>query len=128
MVYSYEQTYLPDHTMGGAQEYPLGALQLQQLAAARTVTGFGSQFWSNRRLLNHVGWSSVRQLVFYHTALQACKTISTGKPKNLYRRLFSSYPYETRSSQQTSSGKIKMSTRRDSDTGLNRVTTEFLQM
>ena len=83
---------------GGAQEYLLSALQVQQLTAARVVSGFGSQFWSKRKLLNHVGWLSVRQLVFYHTALQTQKTISTGKPKALYQSLSSSYPYETRSS------------------------------
>ena len=83
---------------GGAQEYLLSALQVQQLTAARAVAGFGSQFWSKRKLLNHVGWLSVRQLIFYHTALQAHKTISTGRPKALYQSLSSTYPYETRSS------------------------------
>ena len=83
---------------GGAQEYLLSALQVQQLTAARAVAGFGSQFWSKRKLLNHVGWLSVRQLIFYHTALQAHKTISTGKPKALYQSLSSTYPYATRSS------------------------------
>ena len=58
-------TYLITITLwGGAQEYLLSALQVQQLTAARAVAGFGSQFWNKRRLLNHVGWLSVRQLIF----------------------------------------------------------------
>ena len=48
---------------GGAQEYLLSALQVQQLAAARVVCGFESKFWSKRKLLNKTGWLSVRQLV-----------------------------------------------------------------
>ena len=83
---------------GGSQEYLLGALQVQQLMAARAVAGFGSKFWSKRKLLDHVKWLSVRQLVFYHTVLQTHKTLSSKKPKALYQSLSSDYPYRTRSS------------------------------
>ena len=55
---------------GGSQEFLLGALQVQQLMAERAVAGFGNKFWSKRKLLDHVKWLSVRQLVFYHTVLQ----------------------------------------------------------
>ena len=40
---------------------------------------------------------SVRQLVEFHTILQAHKTITTGKPRHLHADLTSSYPYRTRS-------------------------------
>ena len=82
---------------GGAQEYLLSALQVQQLTAARAVCGFGSWGWSKRKLLDRVGWLSVRQLVFFHTVLQANKIINTGLPKEIYRSLSTKYPYQTRS-------------------------------
>ena len=36
---------------GGAQQYLLQGLQVQQLAAARIVCGFGCRFWSRKKLL-----------------------------------------------------------------------------
>jgi hypothetical protein len=82
---------------GGAQQYLLSALQVQQLTAARAVCGFGCWGWSKKRLLDKVGWLSVRQLIFYHTALQTIKTLRTGKPLDLYEAITSDYPYRTRS-------------------------------
>ena len=89
---------------GGAQQYLLSALQVKQLTAARTVCGFGCWTWSKKRLLDKVGWLSVRQLIFYHTVLQAHKTIKTGVPKALHHSLSSDYPYRTRSA---ASGQIR---------------------
>ena len=40
---------------GGAQQYLLKALLVQQLTAARIVCGFYSFGWSKRKLLNKVG-------------------------------------------------------------------------
>ena len=91
---------------GGAQEYLLSALQVQQLTAARAVCGFGSWGWNKKKLLDKVGWLSVRQLIFYHTVLQTHKTITTGKPKTLFRTISSNYPYRTRSA---ASGQIRQS-------------------
>ena len=82
---------------GGAQEYLLDAIQVQQLAGARVVCGFNSRFWSKRRLLNQVNWLSVRQLVLYHTLVQIHKTITTRRPQSLYRSISSNFPYRTRS-------------------------------
>ena len=90
---------------GNAQQYLLNTLQVQQLTAARTVCGFQSTRWSRTRLLGTVGWMSVRQLVVYHTVLQAHKTLSTGKPSLLYDSLVSQYPYQTRSA---TSGQIRL--------------------
>ena len=81
---------------GGAQQYLLSALQVQQLSAARAVCGFGSWGMSKKKLLDRVGWLSVRQLVFYHTVIQTCKTINTGYPKPLFQALSSNYPNSTR--------------------------------
>ena len=81
---------------GGAQQYLLKGLQVQQLTAARTVCGFFSRGWSKTRLLNKVGWLSIRQLIYMHTALQAHKTISSGKPALLHQSISTEYPYRTR--------------------------------
>ena len=68
------------------------------------VCGFGCWGWSKRKLLGKVGWLSVRQLVFYHTVLQAHKTLKSGVPKALYQSFSSTYPYKTRSA---ASGQIR---------------------
>ena len=72
---------------GGAQQYLLKVLQVQQLTAARAVCGFYSRFWSKRKLLDRVGWLSVRQLIFFHTVLQAHKIIISGKPASLHESI-----------------------------------------
>ena len=90
---------------GGTKQYLLRALKVQQLNAARTVCGYHSRWWSTRRLLQHVGWLSVRQLVFFHTALQAHKTMVTGVPRPLFSHLTADNPYRTRS---VTEGKIKL--------------------
>ena len=77
---------------GGAQQYLLDAIQVQQLAAARVVCGYGCYRWSRRKLLDKVGWLSVRQLILYHTVIQAHKTLITGVPKPLYQSLSGTYP------------------------------------
>ena len=82
---------------GGAQGYLIDALQVQQLKAARTVCGDQSFRWSRGRILKEVGWLSVRQLVIYHTILQAHKTLQSGKPALLFNALTSHHIYETRS-------------------------------
>ena len=83
---------------GGAQQYLLKALLVQQLTAARTVCGFHCYGWSKKKLLDRVGWLSVRQLIFFHTVLQAHKTISTGVPRPLHASISTQHPCNTRSS------------------------------
>ena len=89
---------------GGAQQYLLNAVQVQQLAAARAVCGFGCWRWSKRKLLDKMGWLSVKQLVFYHTVLQVHKTLKTGMPKPLHQSLTGAYPRHTR---RAASGQIR---------------------
>ena len=81
---------------GGAQEYLLDVLQVQQLTSARTVCGFNSQFWSRKKLLSRVGWLSIRQLIYFHSVLQAHKTIMSRRPASLYKAFSGEYPYRTR--------------------------------
>ena len=88
----------------GAQQYLLKILQVQQLSAARTVCGFYSRFWSKQKLLDRVGWLSIRQLIFFHTVLQAHKTITSGKPAILHDSISTEHPYRTRNA---TSGRIR---------------------
>ena len=81
---------------GGAQLYLLKALQVQQLAAARCVCGFISKRWSRTKLLKKVNWLSIRQLIYYHTVLQALKTIRLGKPAIIHQNISTQHPYRTR--------------------------------
>ena len=75
----------------------LNAVQVQQLAAARAVCGFGCWRWSRRKLLEKMGWLSVRQLVFYHSVLQVHKTLKTRVPLSLFQALSVDFPRRTRS-------------------------------
>ena len=81
---------------GGAQQYLVKAVQVKQLAAARTVCGVASWRWSKRKLLDRVGWLSIKQLIFYHTVIQVHKTLQTQRPRPLFNTLSSTYPYRTR--------------------------------
>ena len=72
-------------------------LQVQQLNAAWVVCGVQSQRWSRGKLLKIVGWMSVCQLIFFHTVLQAHKTLISGVPAPLYAALTGDQPYMTRS-------------------------------
>ena len=72
---------------GGAQQYLLKGLQVQQLTAARTVCGFASTRWSKKKLLDKLNWMSIRQLIFFHTSLQALKSIRSGKPASIYESI-----------------------------------------
>ena len=76
--------------------YLLQGLQVQQLVAARLVCGFGCRFWSRRKLLAQVGWLSIRQIVHFHTVLQAYNIIAAGKPAIIQETISTQYPYLTR--------------------------------
>ena len=81
---------------GGAQQYLLKALQIQQLVAARCVCGYTSRWWSRQKILQRVGWLSIRQLIYFHTVLEAHKAIVSGKPTALSQSLITPFPYRTR--------------------------------
>ena len=84
---------------GGAKQYLMNMLQVQQMTAARLVCGFGSRRLSRRKLLNRVGWLSVRQLIFYHTVLQVHKTLDNGLLLSLYNDLYNDYARSTRNAE-----------------------------
>ena len=50
------------------------------------------------QLLKECGWRSVRQEMYYHTALQVHKTMKTKKPVYLYDKLTNDgeWPWDTR--------------------------------
>ena len=82
---------------GGAQQYLLKSHQVQQLTAGRTVCGFHSRSWSKKKLIDRVGWLSVRQLIQYHTVLRAHKTIQTRRPTPLFNSISTDHLRNTRS-------------------------------
>ena len=55
--------------------------------------------------MKRVGWLSVRQLIFFHTVLQAHKTLTSGAPAPLFAALTTDQHYRTRS---VSRGNIKL--------------------
>ena len=99
---------------GGAQQYLLKGLQVQQLTAARTVCGFYSRGWSKKKLLDKLSWMSIRQLIYYHTVLQAHKTIVSTKPASINLSISTQHPYRTRNA---ANGQIRFgeSFRREAD-------------
>ena len=72
--------------IGGTEDYLLNALQVMQNRAARLVCNRG-KLYSSRKALKEVGWLSVRQLILYHSLLQAKKTLETKQPLYLYQKL-----------------------------------------
>ena len=90
---------------GGCQDYLMRALQVVQTRAARTVC---QQPWftPTRTLLTRCKWLSVRQLVFYQTAIMAHKVKKTGLPAYLARKMRGDFPYRTR---QATTGAIRFS-------------------
>ena len=85
---------------GGAPEYLLNALQVQQLKAARFVCGYKSYYWSTKKLLNTCGWLSVKQQEFYSTTLLVHKIATTSLPHNIHSDMFQPYNVNTRAASQ----------------------------
>ena len=78
---------------GGAEKYLIKAVQTMQNKAARYVV---NQSWYSpkRLLLKQCGWLSIRQLIFYSTALQVWKVLTFKTPSSLFARF---KPSNTRS-------------------------------
>ena len=77
------------------EAYIVKALQVLQNRAARQVTKL-SWFTASRRLLNQCNWLSIRQLIFYHSALTVFRTTRTKTPLYLSQHLITEHPYPTR--------------------------------
>ena len=82
---------------GAAPDYLMRTLQVQQMAAARAVVGPRAFRWSNRQILDFLGWLNVRQLYVVSVLALTHKIVTTGRPTNLWRSLVTNYPYPTRS-------------------------------
>ena len=80
---------------GGCEGYLVKALQVLQNRAARQVTKL-SWFTPSRRLLSQCNWLSIKQLIFYHSALTVFRTISSKTPLYLSQHLNTDHPYPTR--------------------------------
>ena len=81
---------------GAAPGYLIDILQVQQLAAARVVLGYRCFRWSTEKMLNAVGWLSVRQLHQYSVIILTHRVIMTGRPRGLHSMLVSAFPHNTR--------------------------------
>ena len=92
---------------GGAPEYLVRALQVQQLKAARFVCGYSSFYWSSEKLLKTCGWLSVRQQEFYSTTLLAHKVVTTSLPHGLWTDMVQPHTVQTRAATQ---GQIRYGT------------------
>ena len=64
---------------GGTEEYIIKAVQVMQNKAARSVTKL-SWYTPTRILLQQCNWLSVRQLIFFHTALLVWRVKNTKHP------------------------------------------------
>ena len=85
---------------GGAPDYLIKAIQVQQLKAARFVCGYNSFYWSTHKLLKTCGWLSIRQQEFYSSTLLAHKIVTTSLPHNLWSELVQSHTVRTRAASQ----------------------------
>ena len=81
---------------GAAPSYLINALQVQQLAAARVVLGHRCLRWSTEKMLDAVGWLSVRQLHQYSVIMLTHRVVTTGRPRGMHAIIVSSFPYNTR--------------------------------
>ena len=66
-----------------------------QNRAARELSKL-SWFAASRRLLNQCNWLSIRQLIFYHSALTAFRTTRNKNPLYLSQHMNTEHPYPTR--------------------------------
>ena len=68
---------------GGCAKGDIEAIQVMQNKAARLVLGVGVRV-SRQELFSKVGWMSVRQLIYYHTALCTFRILDSKEPEYLY--------------------------------------------
>ena len=71
---------------GGTEKYVVKAVQVMQNRAARSITKLG---WltPTKTLLDQCNWLSIKQLIFYHTALQVWKVRSSKVPVYINSKL-----------------------------------------
>ena len=81
----------------GSADFLIKSLQVCQNSVARTVTRHGRSV-SVKQILKECGWRSVKQEIFYHTALMIHKILLQKSPSYLYDQLTAdgTYGYVTR--------------------------------
>ena len=67
----------------GCDKGSLNSLQVMQNKAARIVT-LAPQGTSKKDMFNQLKWFSVKQLLFYHTALATFRIRKSGEPEDIY--------------------------------------------
>ena len=92
---------------GGCEGYLLKSLQVLQNRAARQVTRL-SWYTPVRKLIKQCNWLSIKQLIFYHSALTVYRTLKSGLPLYLKQHLRTDHPLHTRLGD---SGAIRLSGR-----------------
>ena len=91
---------------GGAPDYLMRAIQVQQLKAARFVCGYNSFYWSTHKLLKTCGRLSIKQQKFDSSTLLAHKIVITSLPRNLWADIVQQHTVQTRAATQ---GQIRYS-------------------
>ena len=81
---------------GNCPGYLKKALQVQQLAAARTVCGYESFYWSTGKLLRTCNWLSINQMFWQQVLSQTHKILLSSKPVNIHQRMVSRHQHGTR--------------------------------
>ena len=71
---------------GGTEDYIVKAIQIMQNKAARCVTK-QNWFTPTKRLLLQCNWLSIKQLIFFHTALQVWRVNTNKCPVHIYSKL-----------------------------------------
>ena len=71
---------------GGTEAYVIKAVQIMQNKAARSVTKL-SWYTPTRTLLTQCNWLSIKQLIFFHTALQVWRVIASQCPVHIHSKL-----------------------------------------
>ena len=81
---------------GAAPSYLHSALQVQQSAETRVVLGHRCLRRSKEKMVDAVGWLSVRQLHQYSVIILTPRAVITGRPRGLHAIIVSSFLYNTR--------------------------------
>ena len=89
---------------GNCQGYLRKALQVAQLNAARAVCGYGSFYWSTKKLLKACNWLSVNQLYWQQVLTTTHKVLISKKPVNIYSRMVTGHNHGTRAAAGVSRG------------------------
>ena len=80
---------------GGCEGYLLKSLQVLQNKAGRQVTRL-NRYTPVTRILSQCNWLSIRQLIFYQSALVVYRVVKSGVPVYLSKQLRSDHPLDTR--------------------------------